>query len=271
MKWDKITLLLLLALVVVGDTFTVQARKKNASRYKLVFCDEFNLPNGSQPDTAVWGRSPRAHNLWAKWNSDVKDVVTIRDGKLVCRVIPNTNPKDTAVMLAGAVNTKGRFTFQYGKVEVRMKTNVMEGNFPAAWLRPQNDGNPYSYGEMDIVEYFGRDGVARQTIHSHRSAMLGKTDIPSKFQKTGMKADQWHIYGVEWTPTSITTLIDGEVTGTYLKSTDKTLLSEGQWTFDRPFFIILNQSVGYGSWHTPDTKATYETEFDWVRVYQKQQ
>lgn len=42
------------------------------------------------------------------------------------------------------------------------------------------------------------------------------------------------------------------------------MLEEGQWSFDRFFFIILNQSVGYGNWHAPDPHATYETEFDWV-------
>lgn len=48
------------------------------------------------------------------------------------------------------------------------------------------------------------------------------------------------------------------------------MLEEGQWSFDRFFFIILNQSVGYGNWHAPDPHATYETEFDWVRIYQRE-
>lgn len=40
------------------------------------------------------------------------------------------------------------------------------------------------------------------------------------------------------------------------------MLEEGQWSFDRFFFIILNQSVGYGNWHAPDPQAIYETEID---------
>ena len=46
---------------------------------------------------------------------------------------------------------------------------------------------------------------------------------------------------------------------------------EGQWTFDRPFHIIMNQSVGDNSnpYFMVDTNQIYETQFDWIRVYQK--
>ena len=47
------------------------------------------------------------------------------------------------------------------------------------------------------------------------------------------------------------------------------MLSKHQWTFDQPMFIRLNQSLCNGNMgFFPDTKATYVTEFDWVRVYQ---
>ena len=64
--------------------------------------------------------------------------------------------------------------------------------------------------------------------------------------------------------------VDGEKVWTYNKSTDQNALNNGQWPFDAPFYIILNQSVGNGSWARPaDESFTYETLFDWVRVYQK--
>lgn len=41
------------------------------------------------------------------------------------------------------------------------------------------------------------------------------------------------------------------------------------WPYDKPFYIIMNQSVGNGGWAArPDVNFTYETLFDWVRVYQ---
>ena len=174
------------------------------------------------------------------------------------------------MMLAGAVFTKDKFAFKYGKIEVRMRTNLQKGNFPAAWIMPQVPGNPYRYGEVDLIEYFGNEGIARQTIHSHRTAILKKSDQKTVFMTRNINRDKWHVYGLEWTPHTLVTSIDGETTGCYLKSDDPVKLEEGQWSFDRSFFIILNQSVGYGNWHAPDPHATYETEFDWVRIYQRE-
>lgn len=263
-------LLLALCLLLSADTLQVQAKKKPRLKYHLVFHDEFNQPDGSQPDSTVWSRSPRAKNLWAKWNSDLKDVVYIKNGKLICRAIPNTIlPNDTAKMLAGAVNTRNKFSFKYGRVEVKMKTNGKKGNFPAAWMRPEKDGKPYRYGEIDIVEYFGDEKIARQTIHSHRSVILNKKDIPNEFNTNVKDRTKWHVYAIEWSDSEIKTFVDGNITGCYVKSSDDGLLAEGQWSFDSDFFLILNQSVGYGNWYTPNLHDVYETEFDWVRVYQK--
>ena len=108
-----LSFMLALSFLLCSDTAMVWAKKKNP-KFKLVFREEFNLPDGSQPNPKLWSRVPRAKNLWAKWNSDTADVVFIRNGRLVCRVIPNTNPADTAMMLAGAVFTKHKFAFKYG-------------------------------------------------------------------------------------------------------------------------------------------------------------
>lgn len=237
--------------------------------YELVFRAEFNDPEKSRPDTAVWSIPERRPYLWARQISASPATAFIKRGRLVCRAIPNISEKnDTAAMLTSAFCTKGKFEFQYGKVEVRMRTNSDEGNFPAAWLVPADGGgNPYRYGEIDIFETFGDDGIAHQTVHNHRTFALGKKEdniFPHHIDVT-----KWHVYGVEWTPDYIMFSIDGETTGYFEKSTDPELLAEGQWTFDRPFYIIINQSTGQKGWHEPDETATYETEFDWVRVYQK--
>ena len=78
------------------------------------------------------------------------------------------------------------------------------------------------------------------------------------------------MYGIEWDANSIKWFVDGELVHVYVKSTDKTLLDKGQWTFDYPFFLILNQSVCEGAHGMiPDVTHTYETLFDWIKVYQK--
>ena len=86
-------------LLMVMCSFS-QSRRGNAkSRYQLVFSDEFDLKDGAQPNPKVWQRSVRGTSRWNRWISKSSDVVFIRDGKLVCRAIPNTCERgDTATI-----------------------------------------------------------------------------------------------------------------------------------------------------------------------------
>ena len=188
----------------------------------------------------------------------------------MCRAIPNTKEiGDTAKMLTGAIESIRKFSFQYGRVDVKLKTNLLRGNFPAVWMKPEVI-DPNKYGEIDIFEGNGDLKIAQQTVHNHLSTIL-KKNIEQKEFKTEMLVNKWHVYSLVWTPTKLVFLIDYKVTGTFYKSYNKGLLEQGQWTFDRPFYLILNQSVGDGRFKclTVDTNKIYETQIDWVRVYKK--
>ncbi|MBP5339492.1 MAG: glycoside hydrolase family 16 protein [Prevotella sp.] len=262
-------ILLLLALLgLTADSTMVKAQK---TEWTLVFSDEFNQPNGSQPDPAKWSRAGRNPSQWARWNSKSDKVVYIKNGSLVCRAVPNKwEPADTAKMLTGGVTTMNKFEFKYGKVEVRMKTNFLPGNFPAIWLMKSHGYAKELYGEIDIAEVFSNQKKASHTIHSQYTQTHKTHGLKNTFSKE-VDVRKWHIYGVEWTPDHVIWTIDGETTGIYKKPKDKLLLDEGAWTFDYPFFLILNQAVGSGRWKAlpyPDIRKTFETRFDWVRVYQ---
>lgn len=71
-----------------------------------------------------------------------------------------------------------------------------------------------------------------------------------------------------WTLAYIVMYVDGKITGTFLKSNDSEEIEGGQWTFNRQYYIIHNQSVGDDNWNTPMLNAVYETEIDWIKVYQ---
>lgn len=240
--------------------------------YELVFSDEFNLPNGSQPDSKIWSRKTRNPDQCNRWNSDSEKVVFIKNGHLVCRAIPNrSEPNDTARMLTGSIWTFGKYNVTYGRIEVRMKTNNKVGNFPAAWLKWQpRNWTTDPYAEIDIVEMFGNMGSANHNIHSQLTVKNPKHGQKNSF-RVPLDVTKWHVYAIEWTPTYVTWTIDGKPVGTYRKSTDPKLLREGQWTFDKPCYIVLNQSVGDGSIKGIGRykKTTYETQFDYIRIYQK--
>ena len=252
-------------LVFAADTSISDAQE---NEWQLVFSDEFDQPNGSQPDVSKWSRTKRGTSTWNRWiDSSSKDVVYIKNGRLICRAIPNGSNKNE--MLTGAIDTKGKFSFQYGKVEVRMRTNMKVGNFPAAWMVPV-PGTDNRYGEIDIVEMFGNQGKSAHTIHTHRSFTLKKEGL-TRERKIDLNVKKWHVYSVEWDKNSVIWAVDGNEVFRYNKTNNKQILDEGQWTFDRPFYLILNQSVGDGKHQllVPNLKTKYETQFDWIRVYQK--
>ena len=142
MKKSLLMFLFFWVLFLGGDSFQTQAKKKTKDSYKLVFCDEFNLSDGAQPDTAIWSRCQRYNSQWNRWVSDSKDVIYIKRGKLVCRAIPNSNEKgDTAKMLTGAIWTRNKYAFQYGRLLVRMKRVNMVLNLRCGKTDPSSSGH----------------------------------------------------------------------------------------------------------------------------------
>ena len=239
---------------------------ERADGYELVFEDHFN---GNQLDTARWSIPPRGNSTWSRWISKDKRAIEIKKGKLTCRALPNKDrSQDSATMLTGAIWTKDKFAFKYGRVEVRMRTNLQPGNFPAAWMgRQWGKGNVPPYGEIDIVEMVGNDRKARHAFHTEHTTKTSKHGIKNSFMEQ-VEVNKWHIYAIEWTPEYIHWSVDGKITGRHHKP--KTGNVQNEWTFDVPFYLLLNQSIMHGVYGIKaDLDKTYETQFDWIKVYQK--
>lgn len=259
---------------VIVDVLLLVTSDVGVTDYELVFADEFDQEDGSRPDPAKWRVSNREGATWSRWISASPDVAFIDDGTLVCRAIPNPDMQaDAAAMLTGSVETRGLFSFTYGRVEVRLRTKQHTGNFPAAWMMPQPpcDGWPKG-GEIDIFETIDEQNTAYHTVHSNWTYNLGKRNDPQSSFSEGVSVSEWHTYGVEWLESLLIFTVDGRVVGSYARSTVDSKLADGQWPYEHPFYIILNQSVGDGSWaKAADTSFTYETRFDYVHVYQRRQ
>lgn len=263
------------ASLVDGDmefTAIFKESEEDQKVYTLVFSDEFNQEDGTQPDPTKWGRSQRYGSTWNRFISNSNDVVYIQDGNLVLRAIANSNKTeaDPGDMITGSVETQGKFSYTYGKLEVRMKTTPHTGNFPAAWLMPQPPTQSWpAGGEIDIFEAINSENTAYHTVHTNWTYTLGHRNDPLSHSTSSVNVADWHVYGLEWDATSLKWYVDGRLTFTYNKSTNDDALQNGQWPYDKPFYIILNQSVGDGSWAAaPDKSFTYESRVDYVRLYQ---
>ena len=271
----------ILLLLLFVCSFSIAQKKSYESDYakdwKLVFSDEFDKTDGSQPDSSIWQRCVRRKARWDRWISNSKSVVYIKDGKLVCRAIPNGEAKrDTAQMLTGAVDTRSTVSFQYGKIEVRMRTNAKPGNFPAIWLLPKQPAAPHPFsGEIDIVEFYGLQPDAYHTAHTNWTLNLKQTDNPPHQFHEKVSPTEWHVYGLVWDKKHLAWYVDGKFVGAYKRKKTKKARKGGQWPFDHPFYVVLNQSVGDGTWRRYGAKEpiltdTYETEIDYVRIYKRE-
>ena len=241
------------------------------SEWQLVFSDEFNAGDYSQPLDEKWMRCQRYGATWNRWLSDSKEVVYLQGGDLVTRAIPNPDQEsDPVPMITGGIKSHGRFGFTYGYVEARILSNAWVGHFPAFWMMPEDQSAGWpDCGEIDIWEAIDTDGRSYHTIHSNWTYDLGNKNNPQSSFNTGVTYDRYHTFGLKWDENSLVWYVDGKEVGRYNKSANVAQLNQGQWPFDKHFHLILNQSVGNGSWaKNADVNHVYETRFDWVRVYQ---
>ena len=143
--------------------------------------------------------------------------------------------------------------------------NPFIGNFPAIWMMPRTDLKWPQGGEIDIFEQINGEQKAYSTVHS--AWTKGHPDEPHS-GNISLPMDRYHVYAVEWEEDALTFYADGRQVYQYEKQND----SQEQWPFDKSdFYLILNQSVGDGSWaDKPDAAHTYEMRVDWIRVYQKE-
>lgn len=176
---------------------------------------------------------------------------------------------ETVKYNTGCIRTTDKFSFKYGKIEVRAKLDKGKGSWPAIWMMPQDPkygGWPNS-GEIDIMEQLNYDSIAYQTVHSNYIDVLGKKEDPKYFKTVPYRVNEYNIYGVEWYADRLEFFLNGKKTFTYPKIENA---DSSQWPFDQEFFIILDQALG-GSWvgNIEDEDLPVEMLIDWVRVYQK--
>ncbi|MBN2486242.1 MAG: family 16 glycosylhydrolase [Bacteroidales bacterium] len=235
----------------------------------LIFEENFNQAD-KIPDHSNWELCPRQAADWSRYLSNSYDHAYVENGNLVLKAEVRSGS-----YLTGGIQSKGRFFFQYGRIEVKARfTKMAQGAWPAIWMMPETPkytGGWPKGGEIDIMEQLNHETVIHQSIHSHYYDNLGIIE-PKPNATTGYNFGEYNIYGIEWDNEQIEFLVNGEVTHRYrnLHLDDET--DKMQWPFDAPFFIILNVSVGGpGTWPGPITNGELPAimEIDWVRVSQK--
>jgi beta-glucanase (GH16 family) len=236
--------------------------------WQLVWQDEFD---GKKIDLTNWTYDLGGGG-WGNGEmqtyTDTTDNARLDDGLLVITAQKETLDSGGFVFTSARMKTQGLQTFQYGRIEARIKVPAGKGLWPAFWMLGENFpviGWP-DCGEIDIMEYVGREpDLIMGTIHG--PGYSGATGLGQWNRQDYNIADDFHTYAVEWDTDQISWFYDGEKYSTYTRED----VGNRLWPFDQPFFIILNLAIGgtLGGIVTPDTEFPAEYLIDYVRVYQQ--
>ncbi|MFJ7625644.1 discoidin domain-containing protein [Streptomyces sp. NPDC097595] len=267
--------------------------KNPGGAYTTTFFDDFT---GSGLDRDKWrvvrtGTEMGPVNGESQAYVDSADNIRTENGSLVlqskyCKGCTQT-PAGTFDFTSGRIDTNTKFDFTYGKVSARMKLPVGDGFWPAFWMLGSDVDNPDvswpGSGETDIMENIGYGDWTSSALHGPGYSADGNIGKQQTYANGG-RADQWHTYGVEWTPEGMTFTVDDRVVQTTSRS--KLESTRGKWVFDKNQYVILNLALGgaYPAgwnkvtspyWGLPQSSVDrvaqggVKAEIDWVRVEQK--
>ena len=237
--------------------------------YTLIWNDEFdaNSVNDNKwvfetgdgcPNLCGWGNNElqyyRAENAWV---SD--DVLTIEARKESYQGRNYTSTR---------MKTQGKFSFKYGRVDIRALLPKGQGIWPALWMLGNSItsvGWP-ACGEIDIMEMIGggdgRDNRVHGTLHwdsnGHASTGDGYT------LSSGTFADEYHVFSFTWDETSVKWYVND------VKFYEVNITPDHMSEFHQPHFFIFNIAVG-GNWPgAPDATTVFPQQMrvDYIRVFQ---
>lgn len=247
------------------STLNLKAAPKT---WELIFSDEFDTAGGF--NNSKWTYCPRSSSPWSKFLTAASDYAFVNGGNLVLKMNNKVINGDDIPYHSGGIQTSARFSFGYGKVEVRAKFKQGQGSWPAIWLMPEKPvayGNWPNSGEIDIMEHLNHERVVHQTIHNCK--VTGLDGGSSAKHISALTDTAFNTYGMIWSPASIQFYVNDVLEYTYTRAENATFRD---WPFDKPFYLIVNQSGGAG-WPGPIANADlpFVMEVDWVRVYKHAQ
>jgi beta-glucanase (GH16 family) len=244
--------------------------KSSGGHWTCTFADDFD---GTELDPAKWqavatattGFTQASHECYVDDPANVKvsgGLVTLTATRLAS---PVPCGQLTTPYESGMISSKDRFAQTYGRFEVRAKLPAGTGFQPALWMYPQELAYGDRSGEIDIGESFGAPDTVSPHIHMHDAT---GTDHPQGTDcHVANASGAFHTYTVEWEPTEFRFLYDGVpcLTLSHWKPPPPFVAPR---PFDRPFFMLLQQGLGYGP-NAPGAATPFpgSLQIDYVRAW----
>jgi beta-glucanase (GH16 family) len=274
--------------------------------WAVVWEDLFN--GNGQPDPAHWnyhvgnGWNPGlgAFQGWGngEWEWYRPENAYMQGGNLVIRADFHSTPTVIAgrnwYQRSARITTKGKRSWQYGRIEARIAMPNAIGAWPAFWMMgtacddtvTSNHAAPIgaydvmasnwsSCGEIDIMEHRNSEAVTFQNLFWDTRAGLfpwgNGLNAEQPHSANAGNVAQFHLYTIEWEPTQIRWYIDRETNPTPVHTVNIT--ASNMEEFHRPFHIILNLALGglFTGFAEPNPNDFPLFMYvDYVRVWQRQ-
>ena len=235
--------------------------RKNALTDNTLFSDTFDGPAGQAPSSLSWshdvggdgyGNHERQYYTGRPANAALDGA-----GHLSITALREQYTGSDGVtrnFTSARLKTAGRFSFQYGTVEARIKVPRGPGLWPAFWALGSNFdtvGWPLC-GELDVMENIGG-----QPRTSHATAHGGTTDgdawqAGGKLRLSKALGRKYRTYRLVWGPSAVMMSIGGRI---YSSVSTADIPPGARWNFNHSFYLLLDLAVG-GDWPGPPTDET---------------
>lgn len=230
---------------------TAKPAKTATPGWHLVWSDEFDGPS---IDTTKWGYEiGNIRNHEAQYYTSRPENSYIENGNLVIQA--NREDYNGSAYTSASLNTKDKYSWTYGRFEMRAKIPTASGAWPAWWaLGTDIDtvGWPQS-GEIDMMEFF-----RLTSLYNVMDSQQQWTSYTEPFTDN----TNYHVWVMEWNSSKEIKLYRDDVLEITYTGRDP--------AFDKPFYLLVNLAIGGDNGGDP-SKTTFPLKYyiDYIRVYQR--
>ena len=276
----------------MGTATVTQAQSRvTDDGYRLAWSDEFDYEGVPNPDNWTYQEGFVRNNEW-QWyqhqNAVCRDGVMVITAKREQKPNPYYNPhadywgnkrKDIECTSACVV-TKGKRKFLYGRFEIRARIPASRGSWPAIWFLGDNGLSWPENGEIDLMEFYPKNGVRSILANACWGGKNGGTAWNTKAipfthwtSRDSLWATQYHVWRMDWEENYIRLYLDDELLNdidiSHIANAGKTP-GAGVNPFRTPMYLLLNLAMGSSGGAVDEATLPLRYEIDYVRYYKKE-
>ena len=257
--------------IVTNEKFHQKDGFANSEKVEWQLVWEDNFEKDGLPDAEIWNyEEGYIRNKEAQYYTKQRpENARVENGNLIIEA--RKDNWEGNKITSASLNTYGKKSMLYGKIEVRAKLPTGVGTWPAIWMLGDAIRNGTGWpkcGEIDIMENVGFDpDVIHANIHTEAYNHVKGTNKGNSITVEKPWGD-FHIYAVEWFEDRMLFYVDDNLYFTF----ENEGAGNSVWPFDKPHYLILNLAIG-GGWGgqqgIADDLLPQKYYVDYVKVYKE--